>query len=161
MSGKSWITGILVGAALVPVLTRRPYDAVQAAAFRELLAESAGRASNPSRSVCLAVATGARNLSEWQRRKDPEPMVVARVNADHTHAYPASRCIEDADGVWDPAYRQAVLLGLGNLEWVSGDFVKAEGYWLLDGLSGQGFKLTLSRVGDEWQVDMAVPTWVS
>jgi hypothetical protein len=159
MRGRTAFVGLVVAGAVASAIGGRDYDAAQAAVFRELLSEAPHDGAGPARSVCLAVSSG--HLSDWRGRRDPTASVLVSLGGEDARIYPASRCREDADGVWDPANRAAILLSSGRLEWVSADFVKTEGYWLLDGLSARGFRLTLSRVDGSWHIDMALPTWVS
>ena len=160
MRGKDIFVSVVVLAAVAAVLARgRDSEAVQVVALQELL-DAAPEPDGVTRSVCLSVWTGKESHSPG-RRIDPPSDLLAAFVPEGRPVYPLSQCHEDRSGVWDPHRREAVLLSISRLEWVSSDFVKTEGYWLLDGLSAQGFRLTLSKAGQRWRIDMAVPTWIS
>jgi hypothetical protein len=158
--GKTVFVSVVVLAGVASVLARgRDSEAVQVVALRELL-EAAPEPDGVSRSVCLSMWTGKTSHSTG-RRIDPPSDLLAAFASEGRPVYQASQCHEDRAGVWDPGHREAVLLSISRLEWVSSDFVKTEGYWLLDGFSAQGFRLTLWKGRHGWRIDMAVPTWIS
>ncbi len=63
--------------------------------------------------------------------------------------------------IMDPTGAPAVEVRVSQVEWVSRDFVKAEGYWLRGTLAAEGFRFTVSRSGGQWHVDTARSAWIS
>jgi hypothetical protein len=59
----------------------------------------------------------------------------------------------------DASGAAAVLLEVGELHWITADFVKAKARWHRGAVSDAGYAYTVSRTRTGWTVDTAKLLW--
>ena len=113
------------------------------------------------RDVCVSIWR-TKELFIADADYDPAPQTLMRLRASGRRIHPGSACMPSSDGlVVRETRRLAVLICVGDPEWVRNDLVRVQGAWYLGPLYAAGTSYTVSFWKGSWRVDTATFTFVA
>jgi hypothetical protein len=130
-------------------------NAIRTAILEDVLLEAEGVAGRPEMTVCVGLRRGDSAHSAGVELEPPPELLGGLVLGAHP-IVALSKCgmlqwmLVDSEG------RPAVLVEVGEIEWVSADFVRARARWHRGVLSDAAYVYTVSRIGRRWRVDTAM-----
>lgn len=113
------------------------------------------------KTVCVGLSS---SLNGDRSDKDPSADVLAALRSPGRRILPVSNCSSFRHHAIDPdSGALAVVIFVGQPEWVSRDFTRIRGGWILGVVDAAGwsYSVSVSASDGRWHVDSAKPTWFS